>query len=410
MQGPARHSRLAVRAAHARVSVQGPDRLRLRNRERGSVLVVTLLAFVAMAGAFIYIAAIGKRADARQQLHSVGGSAAMAAATIKARTFNYAAYLLLAESLILPLGQVSENIVSAQESFLTLECTPCFVAGENCSLFEKCVDYVELASKTKRQQPEVDLLVDTWLDTIEELAGSLDTIGPIWAELEAVSVGETPGGPGSCAAQVAVFPLPDSGPSCGRLGIDLVDNQESVEGMDACHAKKELELAYLTALKDSTLGTFNVVGMGQIGKLLTTGAGCSKRQKAPRLAEDWWRYRISRGMALCEQPGGKTVYRYLQAFSGAQDARTPQVGALLGKGCAEHYSQDHYDHPSLWHMDWRARKVPCSFDTVPDEKNQSVSGIEQVLSCGGVSAPAAARIQQQFAHEIELGAVTNWKY
>ena len=134
----------------------------------------------------------------------------------------------------------------------------------------------------------------------QAMAEALDSVGPYWAEENAQLVGmnrPSYGGPGSHGVSVvASFPLPDQ--QCGRLGIDMISNMEKVQGRAACTDMKELEFAYHAMQLDPVFIGFNIGGMTMDGKMLNFGAACDKANKVPKLADDWKKYRFSRGMAL----------------------------------------------------------------------------------------------------------------
>jgi hypothetical protein len=58
-------------------------------RESGSVLVLTLIALGAMFAGFLYVAVVGSRVNENTRIRTAADSAALAAATVKARALNY---------------------------------------------------------------------------------------------------------------------------------------------------------------------------------------------------------------------------------------------------------------------------------------------------------------------------------
>lgn len=367
-------------------------------------MILTLLAIGAIVGAYLYIAVLGSRAAETTRARTAADATAMAAATVKARTLNYEAFILLADTVLLPLGQLSHNIVQAQNTWNTTVCVPCMAACPYCPLCQDCIRYQTQIARTAAQQPMVDRTVSNWLDGLEAMAEALDSVGPYWAEETAQLIGmnrPSYGGPGSHGVSfVASFPLPDQ--KCGRLGIDMIGNMEQVQGRAACTDLKELELAYHAMQMDPIFIGFNLGGQAMNGKLLTQGSPCSKTNKVPKLADDWDKYRFSRGMALEMNPNDDWQLSYQESLRQHKPPKALETGFLLGMGCAEHYSQDHQDKESLWHMDWRARLIPCEY-----EKREAQ---DQVLQCGGVSAPGAPIIQAQFRRQLMLRVEKDWKW
>src|SRR5437762_2136595 len=87
---------------------------RRASRESGSITTLTLLAVAVVVGAFFYVAAVGGRINTTMRVRTAADSAALAAATVKARTLNYESFVLTAQSVLYPLSQVSHYISSAQ--------------------------------------------------------------------------------------------------------------------------------------------------------------------------------------------------------------------------------------------------------------------------------------------------------
>jgi hypothetical protein len=380
------------------------------NRQRGSILIVTLLAVGMLTGAFLYISVIGSRSAETTRARTAADAAAMAAATVKARTLNYEAFILLADTVLLPLGQLSQNIVDAQRTWDNFFCKPCIAVCPYCPMCSKCIQYETMQMpRTAIGAARVDPEVTRWLDGLEAMAEALDSVGPFWAEQQAVLTGMDGAyrGPGQNGVTIAAsFPLPDNYPECGSLGIEMVSNMEKVQGRAACTDRvqgfKNYEMAYHGMQIDPIFIGWNVAGQTMNGKLLTAGAACDKANKVPKLGANWRRFRFSRGMALEMSPNDHWQLAYLEALKRTDPPKMLGTGWLLGMGCAEHYSQDHYEDPSLWYMDWRARLVPCEY-----EKREAQ---DQVLQCGGASVPGSQAIQLQFANQLRLGIAKDWKW
>lgn len=379
---------------------------RAQQRQRGSILILTLFAIGMIAGAYLYIGVIGSRSAETTRARTAADASAMAAATVKARTLNYEAFILLADTVLLPLGQLSQNIVQAQQTWNTFFCIPCVAGCPYCALCSKCIQYQTMQMpRTAAGAAQVDPQVTRWLDGLEAMAEALDNVGPYWAETQAVLVGMDGAyrGPGSHGVTFAAsFPLPDNAQQCGSLGIEMISNMERVQGRAACTDHKEYELLYHAEQLDPIFIGFNTTGQSMNGKMLTLGASCDKKNKVPKLGDKWKKFRFSRGMALEMNPNDHWQQAYLESLRRTNPPKTLGTGWLLGMGCAEHYSQDHYDDPSLWYMDWRARLVPCDYE------NQE--NVNQVLQCGGSSAPGASLIQTQFRTQLQLNIARHWKW
>jgi hypothetical protein len=437
-------------------------------RQRGSILVMTLLGIGVLLGAFLYVAVIGSRAAEKVRVQTAADATALGAATIKARTLNYAAFLFMSESVLLPLGQVSWYITSAQinpQSPMPLPavCALLFVIG-----FEgdaaNCIGHIVgtiVTSKLKARD------VGEWLSVLEETAGSLDEIGPVWAELVAAQTG-TAAAYKSGAAPVDVaasFPIPSSG-SCSGLGFEMVDNMDPIEpeGQSACKVDIKWEMVYAAMAVDLILTPLDVVawmatdpdaacawlpaplsamcpvlsqfkGLLHFTDALAIASGepipmefvakkkayealisthilvsngiedtfnflmsgsipCHFENQVPALASSWKQHQRSVGLAMISKPSEKRMLARLGALRGGSRGGAPSgdAGGLLGIACAEHYSQGHIGEESLWHMDWRARLVPCQLKDGGGDR-------QLVERCGGSGNPLAER----FTWQLGLG-------
>lgn len=386
-------------------------------REAGSISVLTLLAFAAIAGAFLYVAVVGSRTAETTRVRVSADATAMAAATVKAKVLNYEAFVLLADTVLLPLANITDRIEAAEIAGLA-ECMLVFEWNSPGFCESK---YLPHMAKTSSNQPAVNEKVTDWLDGLEELANDLQRIGPQWAEFVAVRAGESdsykgPGAHGVTAA--AAFPVPDLDGECSQLGIEMIDNNAATRDgdktRDACHDRAfPLEEAYLFGSMDPVLWFFDQAGLASIGGSLVIGhVPCSRENQVPKLADNWKDYRVSTGLAISEHPGDKKLFGLMDALRRTKATSELDAGHLLGIACAEHYSQDHHDddNESLWHMDWRARLVPCAFDQSDNAKS--------IVSCGAQNVPGSlyagpdhvAKMQLQFEKERLLGAARYWKY
>lgn len=370
-----------------------------RHSQAGSVLVLTLIAIGLIASVFLYVAVIGSRANETLRARTSADATAMAAATVKAKVMNYEAFILLADSVLLPLKQVSGNIRSAQATALLL-CSGAAILLPAVAKY--CLQYVPHVIRTWRNQPKVDREVDQWLDGLEAMASSLLSVGPLWAGAVSTATGmheDYRKGKGGISAAVA-FPIPlGTATQCKDLGIRMAENSEKVQGRDACHDLAWLEFVYLFSHFKPVPFALDVLGMTLTGKLLTLRAACTAENKVPHLKVDWKKYSTSHGMALVAKPSDRERLQHLSGFGNTQVPATLRSGLLLGMGCAEHYSAEHRGQESLWHMDWRARLIPCEY-----ERRERV---ERVTRCAGL---AGLPFSLQFQNERLLGIAKDWKF
>lgn len=445
-----------------RVRSRSPRRDAAR-RQRGSILVMTLLGIGVVLGAFLYVAVIGSRATEKVRVQTAADATALGAATIKARTLNYAAFLMMSESVLLPLGQVAWYITSAQinpQSPMPMPavCALLFVLG-----FEgdaaNCIAHIigtVATSKIKARD------IGEWLSVLEETAGALEEVGPVWAELVAAQTGTAAAYKSSAAAVdvAASFPLP-SGGSCAGLGIEMVDNMDPIEpeGQSACKVDIKWEVVYAAMAVDLILTPLDVVAWmatdpdsacawlpaplsqmcpilskfkglllftdamalatrdpfviefvakkkayealiasqvlvsngpeGAFNFLISGSIPCHFENQVPALASSWKQHQRSLGLAMISKPSDKRMLARLGALkpggSSAPSSGGPE--GLLGIACAEHYSQGHIGEESLWHMDWRARLVPCELQSGGDR--------QLVERCGGSGNPLVERFTWQ---------------
>lgn len=386
-----------TRSLSAPIEPRCTGRWNCRPRERGSIAVLTLIGIGLVAAAFLYVAVIGSRANEKLRARTAADASALASATVKAKIMNYESFILLADSALLPLGQITENIRTAQATALGL-CSG--VAIFVPTLWKYCAQYVPHVIRTYRNQPKVNKTVTQWLDGLEAMAKGLIEVGPLWAEGVSMAVGMSSAYRSGKAgvSYAAALPSATSSQECRDLGIELIDNNTKVQDRDACHDLKYLEFLYLFAhFKPIPFG-MDVLGMTLTGNLLTLGAKCDKKNQVPQLKRDWKKQSYSHGMALVLHPSDEERLRHLESLRDTQRPQLPIQRPLLGMGCAEHYSEDHRGEESLWHMDWRARLVPCRY-----EDPQRVA---KVTRCAG----AQALFRLAFENERRLNITKDWKF
>lgn len=453
-------------------------------KQAGSIAVLTLLAIGVLFGAFLYVAVIGSRVVEKARVQTAADATAMAAATIKARTMNYAAFLFLAESVVLPLGQVAWYITAAQVGAnLPGVCGLLFAVGAEKDATE-CVEHLAgtaVTSKIKARE------IGQWLDAIEQTAAALDEIGPIWAGTVAMQTGtaasyKPTAGTTGAVDLAAAYPLPlDS--RCGGLGIQMVDNGQLIEpeGQSACRAESHWEQAYVLMGLDprwspldlwawlqvdpqtgcawfaeggasplasacAALSAMPTIIQSQVASQLVadpylgqlargvlqghalyaaqaTAQGgdasesyapssgalpCHFQHKVPALSRTWKARQRSIGLAMISKPSEARMLAGLRSMkrTPASAATSSAPPGLLGIACAEHYAQDHVGSESLWHMDWRARLVPCQFGSGSLLGSQGGSDRALIEQCPNPADVLAARftwqmglgIGEDFAH------------
>ena len=321
-----------------------------RHRERGSVAVLVLIGIGLIVATFLYVAVIGSRTNEKLRARTAADASALASATVKAKIMNYEAFILLADSALMPLGQITENIRTAQATALGL-CSG--VAIFVPALWKYCAQYVPHVIKTYKNQPKVNKTVTEWLDGLQAMAEGLNEVGPLWAELVSMKIGMSSAyttGKGG-VSYAAALPSALASQECRDLGIEMIDSNTEVQGRDACHDLKYLEFLYLFAhFKPIPFG-MDVLGMTLTGNLLTLGFRCDKQNLVPQLKRDWKKQSYSHGMALVVHPSDEERLRHLESLRDTQRPQLPIQRPLLGMGCAEHYSEDHRGEESLWHMD-----------------------------------------------------------
>lgn len=228
-----------------------------QRRQSGSILVLTLLAVGLVAGAFLYVSVIGSRTTEKVRVQTAADATALAAATIKARTMNYAAFVFLANSVLLPLDQVAWNISTAQLA-ANMPQICALLTYVDPEKGEECIQHlVTTAIQSKIEAVTIEL----WLSSLQDTGTQLNELGPLWAEEVAALTGtaaayKTPIGAVDLAAS---YPIPDGG-SCGGLGIEMVDSMTPIEpeGTSACKVESPWEVVYAAMALDPLFSTLDV--------------------------------------------------------------------------------------------------------------------------------------------------------
>lgn len=243
------------------------------SQESGSIAVMTLLAVAAVLGAFLYVAVIGNRVTTAVRVRTAADAAAMAAATVKARTLNYESFVLMAQSVLYPLAQVAHYITSTQVANQQgTICAAMLLTKDMTTLGDACLQHV--LNTTINSQRE-DHNIQGFLSALAQIGQNLDTIGPLWAESVAVQTATHPAyQSGSFPIDlVQIFPTPNGRASCSSLGIVITSptTAHGVKARKACEALQAWELAYVAMSMDLTNAPIDAWDW----KLATQGTSCS---------------------------------------------------------------------------------------------------------------------------------------
>lgn len=234
------------RAAHRRV-----------DPESGSITTFTMIGAGAVLGAFLYVAVVGGRAAETIRVRTSADAAALAAATIKARTLNYSSFILEAETVLLPLLDVAQNIASVQSGNLDYAICAMIILANNNQIAitpQACLDHLLATAPNAYRE---SMVISDILTALSTTAAGLNTIGPLWAESVAVQTAQSPSYArgGRTVDQVAVFPALTTDPSCAGLGLTLgTASAPSGKGhKSACDDEDAWKLGYVAMSNDLTL-------------------------------------------------------------------------------------------------------------------------------------------------------------
>lgn len=225
--------------------------------ESGSITTLTLIGAGAVLGAFLYVAVVGGRTAETIRVRTSADAAAMAAATVKARTLNYASFILEAETVLLPLLDVAQNIASVQSDNSDYAVCAMITLANNNQIGitpQDCLDH--LLSTAPNAYRESQVLNDI-LKALSTTAAGLNTIGPLWAESVAVQTAQSSSYArgGRTVDQVAIFPALTADPSCAGLGVTLgtASTPNGKGHRSACDEENAWELGYVAMSYDLTL-------------------------------------------------------------------------------------------------------------------------------------------------------------
>ena len=223
---------------------------RQEQRQAGSILVLTLLAVAAIMGAFFYVATIGGRIVENTRTRTAADAAALAAATVKARSLNYAAFTLEASSILLPLADVAQNLATVESQNQNYAaCAAMKLISGMESQSQACISHV--ISTAANSQQEYTVLSEI-LNGLSSIAVGIDLVGTLWAESVALqTVQHDVYKSGQRAIdQVAIYPGITNNPQCARLGIE-----QSASPGDPCGDNDNWQIGYAATADDPTLAS-----------------------------------------------------------------------------------------------------------------------------------------------------------
>jgi len=233
-------------------------RHRRAGRQSGSIVILTLLAVSAIVGAFLYVAVVGGRSIETLRIRTAADAAALAAATVKARTLNYASFVLLAESVILPLADVAQNIATVQSrNNSAATCAGMLLVKGLESSSQPCLDHV--LSTAPHSQTEYKFLTDL-LAALGSTTEGFDSLGTLWAEDVAVqtALNDAYKSRQRTVDRAAIFPAITTDPNCAKIGISAVSASTPTgpDNKKACDDQNSWELAYVAmSIDDTTAST-----------------------------------------------------------------------------------------------------------------------------------------------------------
>lgn len=235
-----------------------------RNREQGSISVLTVIGLGAIVGAFFYAATIGNRIGTTMRLRTAADAAALGAAAAKARTMNYAAFTVMAQTILYPLSRVSHYVSGTQiaNSAAAVCAAGEAFLGQPAGWGQGCVTHVLNTSIGSRRE---DLIIQNVLNSLNTLNQGIDTIAPVWAASVAYQTATHSAYQSGAFAidMVQLFPTPDGSTSCSTLGLVMADpttagNGKGKSKKDDCEEQAAaFELAYDAMSGDETYGSLD---------------------------------------------------------------------------------------------------------------------------------------------------------
>ncbi|MFO0579260.1 MAG: hypothetical protein U1A78_35105 [Polyangia bacterium] len=261
-------------------------------RESGSVLVLTLIALGAILAGFLYVAVVGSRVNENIRIRTAADSAALAAATVKARALNYESFVLMAQSVLYPLSQVARYITPAQLGNQNPSICAAMMLVKGMETYtDACINHILAAEVNSRRE---DHMISDFITALSTLASGMDTIGPMWATSVATQTAQHAAyqSTGDSVTLTQIFPTPDGTAACSSLGVEMVpaDTPTGKDKRKACNAEAGWELAYVAMSMDTVSGPLDAwAWMAASGNItcadVPTGAKplCSLIQSYPEL-------------------------------------------------------------------------------------------------------------------------------
>lgn len=209
----------------------------------------------------MYVAAVGNRINTTMRLRTAADAAALGAATAKARTMNYAAFTVMAQTILYPLSRVSHYVSGTQlANYAAAVCAagePFLGAASGWG--QGCITHVLNTSTGSRRE---DLVIQNVLSSLSTLNQGLDTIAPVWGSSIAYQTATHAAYQSGAFAidMVQIFPAPDGTSTCSTLGIVMADPANASNGKgksrkDDCQTQAAaFELAYDAMSGDETYG------------------------------------------------------------------------------------------------------------------------------------------------------------
>jgi hypothetical protein len=291
-----------------------------------------MLAVAAVLGAFLYVAAVGGRIGTTMRVRSAADAAALAAATVKARSLNYESFVLLAQSILFPLSQVAHYISSAQlANEPDTVCAATLLIKGMETLGEACIQHVLSTAVDSRRE---DHRISDFLSSLSTIGNGLDAIGPLWAESVATQTATHAAYQSGRFAidLVQVFPTPSAAAGCSTLGVVLTDpsTPNGVRARKACEAQAAWELAYVAMSMDLNNGPIDAWDW----ELATLGVTCASIPAGAKPLCDLLKNYPALGNMKSPSSDLKKIYSTatLQAFIKARDSYQARLAAGVPPG------------------------------------------------------------------------------
>lgn len=260
-----------------------------RNPEAGFITALTLIGLGAIIGAFIYVAVIGNQINTKLRLRSSADAAALAGATVKARTLNYTSFSILALTILYPLSQVSHYIAGSevanysgnqiQANYGAAVCAGHLLMGGSQAIADACLQYMITTNIGSARE---DAVIQAAINGLNTINSGLNTTGSSWSASVATQTALNPAyQSGSFPIDtVQIFPTPDGTSACSNLGATLTDatsgkTAHGKSAKDACNAQAAYQLAYDAMSLDDNYGPIDTWDWMQATTNPPTSFSCS---------------------------------------------------------------------------------------------------------------------------------------